>query len=183
MRVIAGLARGRKLTAPKGLDTRPTPDRVKEALFSITQFRLPDARVLDLFSGSGQLGIEALSRGASLAVFVDASPEAEAAAVRNLRAAGLAGRGRVIRADALRFLDLDGEIFSLAFLDPPYRSGLLNRVLPLLPAHMTGDGVIFCESASDEALPESTGRFRKAGEYRYGGTKLTAYRSGTGGGG
>src|SRR3954468_12744768 len=122
MRVIAGTYGGRPLNAPPGAATRPTSDRVREALFSILGARVPGARVLDLFAGSGALGLEALSRGAGEALFVDDA----AAAVRAIRANldALGGQAEVRRADALRFLDAarrGGAQYDLVFLDPPYR--------------------------------------------------------------
>ena len=136
MRVITGSARGRKLEAPQGLETRPTSDMVKEAMFSIIQFEVEEAMVLDLFAGSGQLGIEALSRGAKFAVFVDASREAQEVIRANLQSTGLAQKSRVAAMDALGFLKSTGDRFSIALLDPPYQKGLLDEALPLLAGKM-----------------------------------------------
>ena len=119
MRVIAGEARGRRLEALPGTEiTRPTMDQVKEAMFSIVQFDLPGARVLDLYAGSGQLGIEALSRGAAEAVFVDRRPDAVRLVQENLALCGFTDRARVKSGDALAYLK-SGEKFDLIFLDPP----------------------------------------------------------------
>ena len=136
MRVIAGEFKGRPLRAPKGVRTRPTADRVREALFSMLG-DVAGARVLDLYAGSGALGIEALSRGAASAVFVDRDPRAAAVIERNLRTLGL--EETVIRADALRFLGRAEGAFDLVFCDPPYDSvariaGLLAERLPALLA-------------------------------------------------
>src|SRR5881392_796168 len=122
MRVIAGEYGGRRLQTPAGLDTRPTSDRVREALFSILGERVADARVLDLFAGSGALGLEALSRGAAEATFVDSAPAAIRALRENL--AALAAEAELRREDALRFLDGAARArrhYDLVFLDPPYR--------------------------------------------------------------
>ena len=119
MRVITGKARGVQLKTPEGLQTRPTTDRVKEALFSIIQFDVPGTRVLDLFGGTGQLGIEAISRGAKSAVFVDAGEKACALIKENLRRCRMEGEGRVVRSDYLEFLSRCREKFDLVFLDPP----------------------------------------------------------------
>ena len=124
MRIIAGDAKGRPLCAPKGQDTRPTQDYVKESLFNILRLRVPDAQVLDLFAGSGALALESLSRGAEAVVMADQSPEAIACIRRNLEQLGYQDRAAVIRGDwlsALRQLQGDGRKFTLVFLDPPYR--------------------------------------------------------------
>ncbi len=176
MRVITGSARGRKLEAPQGLETRPTSDMVKEAMFSIIQFEVEEAMVLDLFAGSGQLGIEALSRGAKFAVFVDASREAQEVIRANLQSTGLAQKSRVAAMDALGFLKSTGDRFSIALLDPPYQKGLLEEALPLLAGKMEEDGVILCESEKNEILPQKAGAFALYKEYRYGKKKITVYR-------
>ena len=120
MRVITGKARGVQLKTPEGMQTRPTADRVKEALFSIINFDLPGAAVLDLFGGTGQLGIEALSRGADSAVFVDAREDACRIIRENLRRTKLEGQGRVVRCDYLDYLRRSREKFNIILLDPPY---------------------------------------------------------------
>ena len=127
MRVIAGKAKGIQLKTPDGMLTRPTTDRVKEALFSILQFDLPGTRVLDLFGGTGQLGIEALSRGAKEAVFVDAREEACRLIRENLKRAGFTGQ--VVRGDYLTYLDQCREKFDIIFLDPPYAEVFLENAL------------------------------------------------------
>jgi 16S rRNA (guanine966-N2)-methyltransferase len=137
MRVIAGELGGRRLRAPRGDATRPTSERVREALFSMLG-DLAGARVLDLFAGSGALGIEALSRGAAAATFVERSPRALAALRANIEALGLAGRARVLEGDAVAALRGRGE-YDLVFLDPPYAAagsleGPLARGLPGLLA-------------------------------------------------
>ena len=131
MRVVAGMYGGRRLVAPPGEVTRPTSDRVREALFSVLGASVQGARVLDLFAGSGALGIEALSRGAASAVFVDRAPRAIAAVQANLAALGIAAEVRRIEARAwLRTASMRGEAYDLVFLDPPYRrAGELGREL------------------------------------------------------
>ena len=119
MRVITGKARGVQLKTPEGMLTRPTADRVKEALFSIINFDIPGANVLDLFGGTGQLGIEALSRGAKRSVFVDAREEACQLIRENLRRTKLAQDGTVIRSDYMDYVNRCRETFSIIFLDPP----------------------------------------------------------------
>ena len=127
MRVVAGKAKGVVLKTPEGMQTRPTADRVKEALFSILQFDLPGTTVLDLFGGTGQLGIEAISRGAKSAVFVDAGDAPCKLIKENLRRAKMEGEGRVVRADYLQFLSQCREKFDIIFLDPPYAEVFLEN--------------------------------------------------------
>jgi 16S rRNA (guanine966-N2)-methyltransferase len=154
MRVIAGTYGGRRLQAPPGTDTRPTADRVREALFSILGERVRDARVLDLFAGSGALGIEALSRGAAEATFVDKAPAAIRAVAANLEALG--ADGTVVRADARRFLggaSRSGRSYDLVFLDPPYRlDAALASALPAAVAAVLAPGATVV-SESDRRAP------------------------------
>ncbi len=176
MRVITGSARGMKLRTLSGLDVRPTTDRVKESVFSIIQFEIEGARFLDLFAGSGQMGIEALSRGASKAVFTDSSREAVKVVRENLEHTKLADRAAVRNEDSLQFLKVTKDVFDIAFADPPYAKGLIDEVLKILPEKMSENGIIICETSMEEELPENAGRFRKSKEYRYGKTKLTVFR-------
>ena len=129
MRVISGSARGKRLGELSGMETRPTTDRVKEALFNIVQFELPGRQILDLFGGTGQLGIEALSRGAAGCTFVDMRGDAVRLIRRNLADTTLADKGRVVQGDSLEFLARCGEKFDVIFLDPPYSSGLLEAAM------------------------------------------------------
>ena len=128
MRVITGTIRGKRLKEPEGMDIRPTTDKVKESVFNIIQFRVPDARMLDLFAGTGQMGIEALSRGASEVVFTDKSRQAIKLIRENLDIAEFADRAKVINTDALAYLK-SGEKFDIVFMDPPYDSPLLDKAL------------------------------------------------------
>ncbi|MBR4424444.1 MAG: 16S rRNA (guanine(966)-N(2))-methyltransferase RsmD [Oscillospiraceae bacterium] len=174
MRVITGKARGRRLREPEGMDIRPTTDRVKEAMFNICQFDLEGRRVLDLFGGTGQLGIEAASRGASEVTVVDRSREALALIRENVRRAGLPVR--VCQSEALRFLERCGS-YDLIFLDPPYDSELTKNALFRVKTFdiLTNGGIIICESRVETALPELEAPYRKLREYRYGRVKLTTY--------
>lgn len=176
MRVITGSARGRRLFTLEGNDVRPTTDRVKEALFSIVQFELEGRRVLDLFAGSGQLGIEALSRGAKSAVFVDLSKKAADVVRRNLELTGLSKNASVICGDSLSFLKTHSPEFDIAFLDPPYSTGLLQEALGLVPNVMNKGGCIICEAPQDEKMPESAADFRLVKKYKYGKVSLFLYR-------
>lgn len=176
MRVITGSAKGRKLKTLSGEDVRPTTDRVKEALFSIIQFETEGRRVLDLFAGSGQLGIEALSRGASSAVFVDASRDSIEVVRDNLNTVKLAQSAQVLQMDSLAFLAGQCGPFDIALLDPPYGAGLLHKALPMAARRMAPGGVIICESAAKEELPEQAEDFRLVRRYPYGRISLAVYR-------
>lgn len=176
MRVITGSARGCRLETLAGEETRPTAERVKEAFFSAIQFDIEGRRTLDLFAGSGQLGIEALSRGASGCLFVDRNPQAVAVIRRNLQAAGLSAQAQVLAVDALSFLTRPGERFDLAFLDPPYAAGLLEEALCALEPHMNPGGVIVCENDGRQTPPDIVGAFRRARDYRYGRVHIWLYR-------
>ncbi len=154
VRVIAGRYGGRRLRVPRGDATRPTADRVREALFSILAARVRDARVLDLFAGSGALGFEALSRGARAATFVDAAPAAVTALRTNL--ATLGADGEVVRADAVRWLRAasgGSRQYDLVFLDPPYRraEALGAELSVALPAVLAADALVVSES--DRRVP------------------------------
>lgn len=176
MRVITGTAKGRRLITPEGKEvTRPTGEKVKEALFSAVQFLLEGADVLDLYAGSGQLGIEALSRGAKTAVFVDTSKEAQKCISENIKTCGFADRARVKATDAALYLSGAMERFDLAFLDPPYAAEQLPIVLPLVSNVMRPGGMVFCETEKIIDLPETVGELTKVKEYRYGRTKVLSY--------
>ena len=176
MRVITGSARGRRLKELEGLETRPTTGKVKEALFSVIQFDIEGRRVLDLFAGTGQLGIEALSRGAECAVFVERRRDALQVIRENLEACGMTDKARVVNGDAMSYLK-SGEKFDLIFLDPPYASGLLEQALEEIVRFdiCRRHGIIVVESAADKTLPPLAGPYALHREYRYGKIKLTVY--------
>lgn len=176
MRIITGSARGKRLVTLEGDNVRPTSDRVKEALFNIIQFDIEGRKVLDLFAGSGQIGIETISRGAAQATFVDASRDSIAVVTKNLEISGLAEKARVVPMDFASFLSQKNDFFDIAFLDPPYRTGLLQRALPMTVEVMNKGGTIICEHPYDEELPETAGNFIRGRSYRYGKIVLTLYR-------
>ena len=182
MRVITGTARGMTLKAPKGMQTRPTMDQVKEALFSAIQFEVEGARVLDLFAGSGQLGIEALSRGAKEAVFVDARREAIAVVRGNLEKTRLLSQARLVCADYLAFLSGCRETFDLIFLDPPYAEIFLENALNRISEIdiLQERGIIICERPIEKQLSAQIPGLYQAKNYRYGKTAITLYRRGGG---
>ena len=178
MRVITGKARGVALKTPNGMETRPTADRVKEALFSIIQFDVPTATVLDLFGGTGQLGIEALSRGAKSAVFVDSGEQACSLIKENLRRTKLETDGRVIRADYLEYLERCNEKFDIVLLDPPYAEVFLENALKKLTQIdiLQSGGIIVAERPVGKELPWEFQGFTRSKDYKYGNTLLTLYR-------
>lgn len=176
MRVITGIARGMRIQTLEGMETRPTAERVKEAEFSIIQFEIEGRNALDLFAGSGQLGIEALSRGAKHATFVDANPQAVKVIRENLLHTGLAANSSVAAGDVEQFLMHTKGVFDIVFIDPPYSKGLIEKVLPLTAQHMSDAGVIICEAAKMDKLPENAGDFKLVRHGDYGKTSLAVYR-------
>lgn len=178
MRVITGTAKGRRLEELPGLDTRPTTSRVKEGLFSAIQFDIEGRRVLDLFAGTGQLGIECLSRGAAFCDFVDSAPAALKVVQRNVKACGFEGRCACHGKDFSAFLSRIREKYGLIFLDPPYASGNLERALERITTIdiVAENGIIVCESPAERQLPEPPAPYEKGREYRYGKIKFTLYR-------
>ena len=176
MRVISGTARGRRLVTKPGEDTRPTADRVKEAVFSMLQNRIYASRVLDLFAGSGQLGIEALSRGAQSAVFVDSLASSVKIVRKNLEISGFEDKARVHQGDYSSFTAVTNDRFDIAFLDPPYASGLLEPALNAVAKVMSDYGVIVCEHPLEVELPETVEDFKAVRRYRYGKVYVTCYR-------
>ena len=178
MRVITGRARGVVLKTPEGALTRPTADRVKEALFSIIQFELPGASVLDLFGGTGQLGIEAISRGAKNAVFVDAREDACRLIKENLRRARFEKEGRVVRLDYLDYLKRCHEKFNIILLDPPYAEEFLENSLKMITEIdiLESGGIIVAERPLGKELPWEFPGYSRSRDYKYGKTLLTLYR-------
>ena len=178
MRVITGKAKGITLATPEGMLTRPTSDRVKEALFSIIQFELPGAKVLDLFGGTGQLGIEALSRGASDAVFVDSREDACRLIRENLRRTKFELNGKVIRSDYLEYLKRCKDTFDIVILDPPYAEVFLENALKMLTEIdiLQSGGIIITERPLGKDLPWNFDGFTRSRDYKYGKTLITLYR-------
>ena len=178
LRVISGKARGVSLKTPQGQHTRPTADRVKEALFSIIQFDVPTARVLDLFGGTGQLGIEALSRNAAFVVFVDERDDACKLIKENLKRTKFEQAAKVIRSDYMAYLRRCTEKFDIVFLDPPYAEEFLENSLKMITEIdiLQSGGIIVTERPLEkELLFESPGYIRSK-DYKYGNTLLTLYR-------
>lgn len=178
MRVITGKARGIQLKTPDGMLTRPTADRVKEALFSIINFDIPEATVLDLFGGTGQLGIEALSRGAKRAVFVDAREDACRLIRENLNRTKLSQQGQIVRSDYMDFLNRCTEQFSIIFLDPPYAEEYLENAIKRITEIdiLQSNGIIASERPVGKELPWEFDGYQRSKDYKYGKTLLTIYR-------
>ena len=176
MRVVSGSVRGRKLKAPAGSDIRPTADLIKESIFNIVQFDIEGRRVLDIFAGTGQLGIEALSRGARSAVFVDFSQHAVKLINENLKLCGLSENARVVKSDALKYLQ-NSEKFDLIFIDPPYSENVTNEVFQKIIEFdkLNDNGIIIFEMSADRAAPTADLPYKFNKEYKYGGVKIVKY--------
>jgi len=178
MRVITGKARGVQLKTPEGLLTRPTADKVKEACFSIINFDIPGSKVLDLFGGTGQLGIEALSRGAVSAVFVDAREDACRLIRENLKRTKLEREGIVIRSDYMAYLNRCRETFDIIFLDPPYAEEFLENALKRITEIdiLRSNGIIVTEHPLGKELPWEFEGYQRSKDYKCGKTLITLYR-------
>ncbi|MDK2888403.1 MAG: rRNA (guanine966-N2)-methyltransferase [Thermoanaerobacter sp.] len=178
MRVIAGIARKRNLKVPRGWSGRPTADRVKESLFNILGPRVPGSRFLDLYAGTGNVGIEALSRGAARAVFVERDKRAVKAIRDNLMQVGLAGKAEVLPQDVLGVLkQLEGQRFDIIFMDPPYGQGLEIPTLEAIDRYglLADGGVIVAESSKRLESPVHVGGLVQCRRHVVGDTVLLFY--------
>jgi len=178
MRIITGSAKGIKLKAPSGLDTRPTADRVKESVFNILRDIVIDARVLDIFAGTGNLGLEALSRGAKTAVFVDHSHDSIGMIKENAHHTKLLEHTEIYKNDVLRALDQlvqAGRSFDLLFCDPPYKQGFVQTVLEKLDNHpiMAQGGVVVIEHSRHEKIVDEWEHLQLRRTERYGATLVS----------
>ena len=181
MRIITGSARGKRLQTPEGLHTRPTSDRVKQSVFNIIQFDIEGRKVLDLFGGSGQLGLEAMSRGAASCVIVDGDRAAQKAIEANIRNCGFDRNCQLIKGDSFTFLQRQKkESYHLIFLDPPYGGELLNRAIAEICRIdiLAEGGIMVCESASVDVVAPVQAPYRVVKQYRYGHTDLTIITKG-----
>lgn len=176
MRVITGLAKGRRLETLEGEDVRPTTDRIKEAVFSIIQFETEGRTFLDLFAGSGQMGIEAISRGAKEALFVDNSKKSLETVKRNLKNTRFENCAKVFQMDYRSFLSMNSMPVDIAFLDPPYRTGILQDCMAQITNSMRDTGLIITENPLEEELLEEYGNFVLDRQYRYGKIKISTFR-------
>ncbi len=178
MRVIAGSAKGIPLQAVPGQGTRPISDRVKESLFNILGDWILDARVLDLFAGTGSVGIEALSRGASRATFVEKHPRAVAVIRENLQRTRLSEPARLVQDDVFKFLEEEAEAYDLVYVAPPQYQGLWSRTLLTLEANpdwLSGDGLVVVQIFFKEWQPLDLETLELADQRRYGSTQLCFY--------
>ena len=178
MRIITGLAKGCRLDTLEGENTRPTGERVKEAIFSVIQFDIEGRRILDLFAGTGQLGIEALSRGAASAVFVDAREESCRLIRENLKRTKLEQYAKVIRSDYLDYLRRCREHYNIIILDPPYAEVFLENAIKRITEIdiLQSDGIIVAERPLGKELPWEFEGYTRSKDYKYGNVLLTIYR-------
>lgn len=178
MRVVSGKARGVILKTPDGMKTRPTTDRVKEAMFSIIQFDLLGAKVLDLFAGTGQLGIEALSRGAKHCVFTDLEKNACNLIRENIKRAKVSDQATVVQTDYTSYLRTTREKFNIILLDPPYAEEFLENSLKIITEIdilQTG-GIIVCERPLEKEFLGDFSGYTRSKDYKYGNTVLVIFR-------
>lgn len=176
MRVITGTAKGRRLSTLNGNDVRPTTDMVKEAVFSAIQFDIEGRLFLDLFAGSGQMGIEAISRGAKGAVFIDINNEAISVIKDNLQKTSFTDKAKVIKGEYSSFLASTNERFDIAFLDPPYHIGILEKALFEVTKVMNEHGIIVCEHPTEVKVPEKLGEFSLERQRKYSKIIISIYR-------
>lgn len=176
MRVISGSARGTKLESLEGLSTRPTIDRVKEGIFSSIQFLVPGAKVLDLFAGSGQMGIECLSRGAEKGVFVDSNRDAVNIVIKNIKACNLFDKARVVNMSAQDYLSSSKDKFDIIFLDPPYNMGILNEIMEKVYQITAPGGIIMAESELGWKLDKEIKGLSMVKQYKYGKVFVTKFQ-------
>lgn len=176
MRVISGSARGTKLESLEGLSTRPTIDRVKEGIFSSIQFVVPGAKILDLFAGSGQMGIECLSRGAMKGVFVDANKDAVNVVIKNIKACNLFDKARVVNMTAQDYLRSCKDEFDIIFLDPPYNMGILDEILEKVYQITAPGGIIIAESELGWKPAQEIAGLEMVKQYKYGKVFVTKFQ-------
>lgn len=178
LRIISGELKGKRLFSPKGVKIRPTADRIRESIFNILAPRIPDSVVLDLFAGTGALGIEALSRRASFAIFIDSDKEALAVIEKNVSACRLQGRVKIIRADIVKNNAALKNVYppvDLVFMDPPYNKNLIKPALINLSASrfLQKNALIIIEHAMTETLPEYVEEYTLSDQRRYGKTLVS----------
>lgn len=176
MRVVTGIARGKNIKTLEGNEVRPTSQKAKESIFSAIQFEVEGARVADLFCGSGQLGIEALSRGAQLCVFVDNFRPSHEITKENLVNASLMKMARVVLTDVQTYLKSTKDVFDIIFMDPPYLNEELYDNVPLALERLSESGVLLVEHDAKLELPKEIGEFEIKREYKFGRVKFSAYR-------
>lgn len=178
MRIITGTARGRKLLTPENYEIRPTAENVKEAIFSSIHFELSGATFLDLFAGTAQMGLEALSRGAEKAVFVDNDTSAIKIIRKNIENTGFSNKAEVFAMPYSAFLKSTTMKFDIAFIDPPYEKKIMQKALSNIANVMNDDGIIICEhETSLSTMPNSIENFQLVKTYKYGATSISVYKN------
>jgi len=178
MRIIAGKCKGRRLSAVKGMETRPTADRVKEAVFSVIGSRVVEARILDVFAGTGSIALEALSRGAGYALLFEKSGDAAKIIAKNISDCGFEENSKLLRGDSLKNLSLlKDEKFEIIYIDPPYQSDLLPKALKLVAEKglLAQEGLLITETQKNISLPDKAGNILLKRETSYGDTKIGYY--------
>ena len=181
LRVISGKARGLKLDTPKNQDVRPTTDRVKESLFNMISSYIMDSNILDLFAGTGSLGIECLSRGAKNCIFVDKSKDSINIVRSNIKKARVENESMILNVDfkgAVKKLSTQNQKFDVIFMDPPYYENMFIECLKSIDEFnlLDEDGIIVVEHDTKDLFEESIGRLNKSREKKYGNTTLTFYK-------
>ena len=177
MRVITGLAKGIRLETLDGISVRPTTDKIKGSMFNSIQFNIEERNVLDLFAGSGQLGIEALSRGAKKATFIDSSEKALKIVSLNLNKSHLSDKATCRNCDYKSFLASNSEKFDLVFIDPPYGENVFSDAITRVINHTNPNSIIICEHPNSVSLPESFGDFTLSKSYKFGKIGFSIYRN------
>ena len=176
MKVISGIAHGKNIETLEGLETRPTIARVKEGIFSSVQFQIPGAKVLDLFAGSGQMGIECLSRGAASCVFVDSSKEAVNVITRNVKNCGLTAGAKIVNTRSQSYINSTAENFDIVFLDPPYNMGILDEIMKKVYEIVNPGGIIIAESELGWNLKEEINGLTEIKRFKYGKVAVTKFQ-------
>ncbi len=178
MRIITGIYKGRKLESPVGFDVRPTSDKVKEAVFNLLMNDIWDAVCVDLFAGTGSLGLEALSRGAKRCYFCDNSRQSLDLVKKNIKKCGAEEQSIILAGDYSRALNRIREKTDIIFLDPPYSSGVYEKCLEQIDSLdlLSDEGIIIAEHGARDEMPQSAGRLEKVRERRYGRIMISIYR-------
>jgi 16S rRNA (guanine966-N2)-methyltransferase len=178
MRIITGIAKGRRIKAPEGMDTRPTTDRVKESLFNIISKKIFEAKVLDLFAGTGNLGLESISRGAHKCTFVESTKATLKILRENIEGLDFQDKSEVYSQDAfaaLKILSRNNEKYDLIFLDPPYSKGFVNKAIKEIDELdlLSDDGIVVSEYDMIDPIPDSIGKIKIYRTEKYGKTKIS----------
>lgn len=183
MRIITGIAKGRKIKAPFGMDTRPTLDRVKESVFDILACKIGGKNVLDLFAGTGSLGLEAISRGANKCVFVENNRDTYKILQENVTSLGFQKECELYNRDSfasLKFFHNNNNTFDIIFLDPPYGKGYIEKAISAIDGEdlLNDDAIIVCEYDEKDLIPDTVGKIRAYRTEKYGRVKISFFTQG-----